>query len=41
MTPGAGILHDELPTEGAFSEDRLFHAVWLWVNLRTGVRVPS
>jgi redox-sensitive bicupin YhaK (pirin superfamily) len=33
MTAGAGILHDELPTEHAFRQGGPVHAVQLWVNL--------
>jgi redox-sensitive bicupin YhaK (pirin superfamily) len=33
MTAGAGILHDELPTEELVTKGGLFHAVQLWVNL--------
>jgi hypothetical protein len=33
MTAGAGILHDELPTERAFLHGGPVHAVQLWVNL--------
>jgi redox-sensitive bicupin YhaK (pirin superfamily) len=33
MTAGAGILHDELPTEQFYREGGPFHAVQLWVNL--------
>jgi hypothetical protein len=33
MTAGAGILHDELPTERAYRQGGPFHAVQLWVNL--------
>ncbi|MBI2964896.1 MAG: pirin family protein [Chloroflexi bacterium] len=33
MTAGAGILHDELPTEEIVTKGGLFHAVQLWVNL--------
>jgi len=33
MTAGAGILHDELPTEQLLRTGGLFHAVQLWVNL--------
>jgi redox-sensitive bicupin YhaK (pirin superfamily) len=33
MTAGAGILHDELPTEGFYHQGGLTHAVQLWVNL--------
>src|SRR5215207_4106564 len=33
MTAGAGILHDELPTEELVAKGGLFHGVQLWVNL--------
>jgi hypothetical protein len=33
MTAGAGILHDELPTEELVQRGGLFHGVQLWVNL--------
>jgi redox-sensitive bicupin YhaK (pirin superfamily) len=33
MTAGAGILHDELPTEQMFRQGGPVHAVQLWVNL--------
>jgi len=33
MTAGAGILHDELPTEEVVTKGGLFHGVQLWVNL--------
>lgn len=33
MTAGAGILHDELPTERSFRRGGPSHAVQLWVNL--------
>jgi redox-sensitive bicupin YhaK (pirin superfamily) len=33
MTAGAGILHDELPTEELVTRGGLFHGVQLWVNL--------
>jgi redox-sensitive bicupin YhaK (pirin superfamily) len=33
MTAGAGILHDELPTERAYRQGGPVHAVQLWVNL--------
>jgi redox-sensitive bicupin YhaK (pirin superfamily) len=33
MTAGAGILHDELPTEAFYRRGGLTHAVQLWVNL--------
>src|SRR5438094_96004 len=32
-TAGAGILHDELPTEELVMKGGLFHGVQLWVNL--------
>lgn len=33
MTAGAGILHDELPSERSFNQGGLAHGVQLWVNL--------
>src|SRR5579871_2466342 len=33
MTAGAGILHDELPSERSFQSGGLSHGVQLWVNL--------
>lgn len=33
MTAGAGILHDEMPTEAIFETGGRFHGVQLWVNL--------
>jgi redox-sensitive bicupin YhaK (pirin superfamily) len=33
MTAGAGILHDEMPTEDLIAKGGLFHGVQLWVNL--------
>jgi len=33
MTAGAGILHDELPTQELVTKGGLFHGVQLWVNL--------
>ncbi len=33
MTAGAGILHDEMPTEELVRQGGLFHGVQLWVNL--------
>jgi redox-sensitive bicupin YhaK (pirin superfamily) len=33
MTAGAGILHDEMPTEELVVKGGLFHGVQLWVNL--------
>lgn len=33
MTAGAGILHDEMPTERVYETGGRFHGVQLWVNL--------
>jgi redox-sensitive bicupin YhaK (pirin superfamily) len=33
MTAGAGILHDELPTEELLAKGGVFHGIQLWVNL--------
>ena len=33
MTAGAGILHDEMPTDAIFRSGGLFHGIQLWVNL--------
>lgn len=33
MTAGAGILHEEMPTEALVTQGGLFHGVQLWVNL--------
>ncbi len=33
MTAGAGILHDEMPTEHVYESGGRFHGVQLWVNL--------
>lgn len=33
MTAGAGILHDEMPTEELVAKGGLFHGTQLWVNL--------
>ncbi len=33
MTAGAGILHDEMPTEELIVSGGLFHGIQLWVNL--------
>jgi redox-sensitive bicupin YhaK (pirin superfamily) len=33
MTAGAGILHDEMPTDELLAKGGLFHGVQLWVNL--------
>jgi redox-sensitive bicupin YhaK (pirin superfamily) len=38
MTAGAGILHDELPTERAYKLGGPFHAVQLWVNLPSSLK---
>ena len=38
MTAGAGILHDELPTDEIVTRGGLFHAVQLWVNLPKGLK---
>jgi quercetin 2,3-dioxygenase len=39
MTAGAGILHDELPTERAYRQGGPFHAVQLWVNLPRSLKL--
>jgi redox-sensitive bicupin YhaK (pirin superfamily) len=38
MTAGAGILHDELPTEELVQKGGLFHGVQLWVNLPSSLK---
>ena len=38
MTAGAGILHDELPTERMYRNGGPAHAVQLWVNLPASVK---
>jgi redox-sensitive bicupin YhaK (pirin superfamily) len=38
MTAGAGILHDELPTERAYRLGGPAHAVQLWVNLPSSLK---
>jgi redox-sensitive bicupin YhaK (pirin superfamily) len=38
MTAGAGILHDELPTERAYRMGGPAHAVQLWVNLPSSLK---
>jgi redox-sensitive bicupin YhaK (pirin superfamily) len=38
MTAGAGILHDELPTEQVFRQGGPIHGVQLWVNLPTELK---
>jgi quercetin 2,3-dioxygenase len=39
MTAGAGILHDELPTERVWREGGPVHAVQLWVNLPSSLKL--
>jgi redox-sensitive bicupin YhaK (pirin superfamily) len=39
MTAGAGILHDELPTEELVVRGGLFHGVQLWVNLPSELKM--
>jgi quercetin 2,3-dioxygenase len=41
MTAGAGILHDELPTERMYNRGGLFHAVQLWVNLPPALKMTT
>ena len=41
MTAGAGILHDELPTERLVRSGGLFHGVQLWVNLPAHLQVVA
>jgi hypothetical protein len=38
MTAGAGILHDELPTERIWRQGGALHAVQLWVNLPAALK---
>jgi quercetin 2,3-dioxygenase len=38
MTAGAGILHDELPTERVFRQGGPVHGVQLWVNLPASLK---
>ena len=38
MTAGAGILHDELPTERSYRQGGPAHAVQLWVNLPAALK---
>jgi hypothetical protein len=38
MTAGAGILHDELPTEELVLKGGLFHGIQLWVNLPAALK---
>jgi len=39
MTAGAGILHDELPTERMYRAGGRFHGVQLWVNLPPALKM--
>ena len=39
MTAGAGILHDELPTEELVRKGGLFHGAQLWVNLPSELKM--
>jgi redox-sensitive bicupin YhaK (pirin superfamily) len=39
MTAGAGILHDEVPTEQLIAKGGLFHGVQLWVNLPRSLKM--
>jgi redox-sensitive bicupin YhaK (pirin superfamily) len=41
MTAGAGILHDELPTERMYRAGGPFHAVQLWVNLPPALKMTT
>ncbi len=41
MTAGAGILHDELPTEELVEKGGLFHGVQLWVNLPSSLKMVN
>jgi redox-sensitive bicupin YhaK (pirin superfamily) len=41
MTAGAGILHDELPTERMYSNGGPVHAVQLWVNLPPALKMTT
>jgi len=38
MTAGAGVLHDELPTEETFNAGGMQHAIQLWVNLPASLK---
>ena len=38
MTAGAGVLHDELPTEESFNAGGMQHAIQLWVNLPASLK---
>jgi redox-sensitive bicupin YhaK (pirin superfamily) len=39
ITAGAGILHDELPTERMYRTGGAFHAIQLWVNLPPALKM--
>jgi redox-sensitive bicupin YhaK (pirin superfamily) len=41
MTAGGGILHDELPTERAYRVGGPIHAVQLWVNLPSSLKMAA
>jgi len=41
MTAGAGILHDELPTERMYRNGGPFHGVQLWVNLPPALKMTT
>jgi redox-sensitive bicupin YhaK (pirin superfamily) len=41
MTAGSGILHDELPTERSYRLGGPAHAVQLWVNLPSGLKLTA
>jgi redox-sensitive bicupin YhaK (pirin superfamily) len=41
MTAGAGILHDELPTDALVAKGGLFHGVQLWVNLPRDLKMTT
>src|SRR6202011_3756423 len=41
MTAGGGILHDELPTERAYRAGGPSHAVQLWVNLPSALKMTA
>jgi redox-sensitive bicupin YhaK (pirin superfamily) len=41
MTAGAGILHDEMPTEELVTKGGLFHGVQLWVNLPRSLKMTA
>jgi quercetin 2,3-dioxygenase len=41
MTAGAGILHDEMPSERVFAEGGPQHGIQLWVNLPTRLKFAT